>query len=499
MNRNQIKRLAKSSASIFLALCIASLSPGILVEVAQAADTTCSVEPHQYTLKPTGKNRFSVELSIKTDVEILGIASRRDQSRSIRTDDFIENVRQVLKNGSEKALAHNGEGNWSIEDTTPPLVVRYDIQAGHDRYQWRNGKEEIAYTFDDAFFFTGWSALLGDYANVECPALVAFDLPDGWEVAAPWEKIQKNLFRANSVLDLQKNGFALGPDLATFTADAGGSNLTIIYEKVVEDIAKTAARDADAIFRFYERVYGSGAGKDYHIFMVSDEGSDGGAFESSFAQRFSLPSHVADERGWRHVFAHEIGHLWNGIALRPETPSELEWFKEGFTDYLTAKGMYQLGIIDQRQLEDKIASIIRRYYLSLSTKGPQSLIEAGANKQDNRMLIYGGGATVALLLDAALDQTIGKGAFEASLARVFSHKGTPYSLGQLMNLLDDDSRGMASQILSDVNQGIFPGDMKSRLSRYGIALGFLAPEEIYISFIACEENDERCIPRFLVN
>ncbi|RTY95357.1 hypothetical protein [Flavobacterium sp. GT3R68] len=56
------------------------------------------------------------------------------------------------------------------------------------------------------------------------------------------------------------------------------------------------------------------------------------------------------------MYAHEIIHLWNGHTLIPK--EQQEWFKEGFTDYLTNILLTQNKLIDECTfLNDIIAEV----------------------------------------------------------------------------------------------------------------------------------------------
>lgn len=500
LGRRQVWRVAIGTS-------LTSVVVGGFLSMVQAQDATgggqnvCGTEPAAYVIRSKGDKRFSVDLTLGAPARALDIVSRQDQTRSVSTDDFIENVQLVLPDGTEQPLAYDGGGTWRLPggDIGDRPHVRYEIRAEHDAHPWRIGKEEIAYNFDGSSYFTGWSVLLADFSRHGCASTITFDMPEGWKVAAPWPRLEDETYQAHSNQVLHKNGFAMGPSMPTFEVRAGASTLTVVYEQAVADIARQATSDADALFRYYERVYGGPAGASYTIFMVSDTGTDGGAFESSFAQRFALPSTSADALVWRHGFAHEVGHLWNGITISPLAHGENEWFKEGFTDYLTLKALRSFGAIDDRLLANKIENILRRYYLVLSSSGPKSLVEAGTNKQDNRMLVYGGGALVAFLLDGEMALQNGPGAFEAMLGDLYRQREGRFSLERLLSVMDKASDGRASALLEDIGRGIMPPDMKARFAAQGVDLGLFAPEELYIVFQgeSCSGGDMGCAPSYL--
>ena len=128
-----------------------------------------------------------------------------------------------------------------------------------------------------------------------------------------------------------------------------------------------------------------------------------------------------------------------------------------------------------------------------------SLVEAGHNKNHNRMMVYGGGAVVALLLDAEMASQNGPGTFETMLADVFAQSDQPYTQARLMSVLDQHSNGRASQILADIDQGLNPFVMADRLEASGIILSVFTPEEMYVSFTGkgCNKPDAPCPPAHL--
>ena len=143
-----------------------SLDQGSVVQTSAA----CPADPATYVMKPIGDKRFEVSLTLARPAQALDIVSRMDDTRSVATDDFIENVRYRSAVGDEVPLHYMGEGTWrmpSVNEARPTII--YEIDASHDEHPWGIGKEEIAYNFDGSSFFTGWTVLLTDYASYRCP------------------------------------------------------------------------------------------------------------------------------------------------------------------------------------------------------------------------------------------------------------------------------------------------------------------------------------------
>ena len=94
---------------------------------------------------------------------------------------------------------------------------------------------------------------------------------------------------------------------------------------------------------------------------------------------------------------HETFHLWNGRGLVPG--EQMEWFKEGVTEYLSIVIQARTSSLPRSIIEKKIETAYRRHFLAAVMGQPVSLQEAGNNKNQNRMKIYGMGTLMAMILD----------------------------------------------------------------------------------------------------
>ncbi len=464
------------------------------------AQDSCTDDAAQYTVRYVEEGVFEITARFRQSSGVFEVFDVENANRDGSSSDFITNVMHVKPGGTEP-VAYLGEGTWRLDAHTPsaPATIRYTLEARHETYAWRNGKEEIAYRFDDAYYFVGARIFLLDLDLIGCAPEISFVLPANWEAAAPWPSTSPSSFRpANGEL-MMSNGFAIGPTLQTLDATFGDSGkVKFVYEKSLAPVARQAAADMDRIVKRYTKIFNGSANGDFMIFMTTDQGNDGGAFRNSFAQRFKAPVRDSDGIIWRTTFAHETLHLWMGHTIRP-SDGDIEWFKEGFTDYITSKTMFAEGVYSTADYSKKIENIIGRYMIGLAFGGPKSLVEASNNKSANRLTVYGGGALMALLLDAEMTTDIGDGAFERMLADVFAGSAEPYPQARLMAALDRNSNGRASAILAEIDAGLDPFALADRLDPHGLELSVFTPEEMYVTFTGtgCKARKQPCPPAFL--
>jgi predicted metalloprotease with PDZ domain len=99
----------------------------------------------------------------------------------------------------------------------------------------------------------------------------------------------------------------------------------------------------------------------------------------------------------RFMFAHEFFHLWNGKSFWPIN-DEMEWFKEGFTNYYTFKSLHHIGFLDEASYFQILNNLFFQRYFNDDGVGRLSMT-LGAEKHDHWGLIYGGGLFAAISQD----------------------------------------------------------------------------------------------------
>ncbi len=133
--------------------------------------------------------------------------------------------------------------------------------------------------------------------------------------------------------------------------------------------------------------------------------------------------------------SHELLHFWNGLSLVNADSGE-EWFKEGITDYMTLVTQSRNGVFDESKLWWRLENLARRYLIArVGQRLGMTVREAGADKQPNRELVYGGGALAGFALDVELrkatDGRVGLPELLRSMYAEFGKPGTTYRLADV--------------------------------------------------------------------
>lgn len=464
-------------AALFLAL------PSISPLVAQG----CTDPVARYTVRSAAPDTFSVSASFGVPTAHLAV---RFSEAIGRPEAQAASVRELTGLHGDRAVAirYAGEGTWQAAE--PLTSISYRLVADHDQVRWTGGGiDEVGSHFGNAYFFVANAFFPIDDAWPACPVEVHFDLPGDWAVLSPWPG-ERGRHVATTPAEFEKNAFAMGR-FTTGHADAG----TMRLEWLIDDRLAAARPQIEAILPqlpgVFNDYFGSTPANRYVVIAFQGPSMDGGAFRQSFTLTFGSPVRDIDAIVWSHGIAHEMIHLWLGNHVRGTDPEQLYWFTEGFTDYLAIKLGYRAGITDTAMLQQRLANVIRRVRLAAKLSPGTGLVEAGKRKNDNWELIYGGGAMVALLMDA--EDPV---AFQAAMRDLVAHADQPYTQSGLLARMDAVTNGAATRAFNAVNDGLDFGAIVARMARAGVEVTGFSPDEVYVRFAGgC--GTEACLPAFL--
>lgn len=315
--------------------------------------------------------------------------------------DLVENLQITNAKGKKLKFRDEGVGEWKT-DGDQRVSISYQVKLAHDQYQWPAGIEEVVYHTEEGLMATGYSLLLASGEKMEGPIEIEVNLPQGWQAHTPWQRIgDSNRFAVHTRRELLNNALFFGTAAAE-TMHAGGIDLTLVLGKRFVSAKPLFTELLSKQLHSYQQLFGADPQSKRYLVIVNEGLDDGGAFSNSFSQLIGEDATAANRVIWGYIMAHELLHFWNGLSMVPADDRE-EWLKEGFTDYLTTMTMARNGIDSQDQLFRRLENIPRRYLFARYAQSPNVTVrDAGAEKQKNRQLVYGGGAITALALDIEL-------------------------------------------------------------------------------------------------
>ncbi len=410
---------------------------------------------------------------------------------------FIENLVVLNEEQTTLPYKYEGMGEWKVSGKkTQSFSISYTVQLRHDQHAWfeAGGVDEVAYATNDGFFSTGYAMFLFPAIEDLQPiqdVQVNFALPEGWKASTPWNPLGNNTFQVvPDIRFLLNNCFFVGThEEQTISLD--GFELRIAYGKQYYPQHELFTDLMHLVLSETRSIFGGNMASQYLIVINPHHMTDGSAFRGSFSQ--IIKGEVTEQSRviWGHTMAHETIHLWNGLTIQPN--GQEEWFKEGFTDYLTMLVESRLGINDQATVLKRLEKMYTRYVVGKVVQQTDvSLQHSGDRKQELRSLVYGGGALFALALDVELREATNSAKGVDQLMKTmfdeFGRTGKRYTHADVLRIANSLAGKDLTTFFNTYLHGKGFCDYTTYFERIGLnAYPFV--EEIYLSI--APNNTER--------
>jgi predicted metalloprotease with PDZ domain len=313
---------------------------------------------------------------------------------------FVHDLSASDDKGSPVSLNSIGKGIWKVDAPLPHVLhIKYDMHIGHDTVNWSTSSAFArGYSVDNVLFFAGRVVFIAPNNDDIKKITVHFNFPQEWKVVTPYAAVpgKADTYEAANLADLWRNGNFIG-DLVKEEISIGKLQVIIAGTRSMANSIPLFKGTLSKIINSYNTdMGGSPEGKLAIMGCVSSLQSGGEAFNNSISVMFPQPPDMSNKQFWEYLLSHEIFHLWNGKAIMPSNQPEVEWFVEGFTDYMAKLTSMRAGFITKDEFQAQMAQAYDIYKQSL---GNISMAKAGEHKGANYNLIYFGGMTVALSMD----------------------------------------------------------------------------------------------------
>jgi predicted metalloprotease with PDZ domain len=293
-----------------------------------------------------------------------------------------------------------GKGLWKV-DVPAPCTIKliYNVSIEHDTVQWAvSAAFARAYALDHVLFFSGRTIFIAPRGGNISKIKVHLNLPKGWDIATPYALSQddQDTFQAENLDQLWSNGNLMGR-IVEEEINVGDLKVIVAGTSTMRKGIDLIKNSLTKIVNSYKsEMGGAPAGKLVIMGSVSSLLQGGETFENSISLMFSRAPDMYNKGQWGYLLAHEVFHLWNGRAIAPADQPKVEWFVEGFTEYMSKLTAYRTGFITEAEFLQQLAYCRSDY---LRRAGKISLADAGAEKGVNYSLIYNGGMAAAFALD----------------------------------------------------------------------------------------------------
>jgi len=363
-----------------------------------------SAQTLKYKLEIKDKSSVKISAEFPVNVSSISMALRSvNDELPNGTADLVEDL--IVKN--EKGTIINYEplndGKWKLKEYKgDKITISYKVRLGHEKYDWGGygGIDAVSYVTNDGIYGTGYTFFIVPDIGEELPCEVTFDLPQGWNSSTPWNAVSLNKYVTSTTDDLLNNCFMLGTHFSE-KIRVGDFEVLLAHGRDLRNNNNLFKRVLEKSINQYWKIFGEARILKYLIVVNSGSFTDGDAFNNSFDQVISGEVNEDGIISWGNILAHETFHLWNGISMN--SSDQVEWFKEGVTEYMSVKSLYKTGLINQPLFLKKMESFHSRYWLgrNITSRGV-TIRDAGKDKGRNVFLVYGGGCLMAFLMDVEI-------------------------------------------------------------------------------------------------
>jgi len=245
-----------------------------------------------------------------------------------------------------------------------------------------------------------------DYGRVHAQSSVSLTAPDGWAIASGWGGSNSSMSRFE-VDPTHGNGLlAFGKPLDAFSGEADGARIDVLQygraHKVAKPVGAYVEKLAAAMLDDLGRPFIGPI-----VVFINDRGSGGMATDYGLILSYSsdTPDWQVSSPYYQHFVAHELFHLWLGIAI--EANESITWFHEGFTEYLSLWYLASTGVIEKDWFAERLIELGAEAEQK-SAWGDRAFADQSSSWRDGdgpiETMAYKAGSVLAFEMDLALRQ-----------------------------------------------------------------------------------------------
>lgn len=318
---------------------------------------------------------------------------------------FISDLKVKSADGKDIPFAvieKEGWGSWKVDAKEgQELFISYQIDFTHGEHDWNpaGGIDSRPEVTEEAYFLVTKALFI--YSPGTEASIVRFETPKQWKIATNWEFLDNNRYYVDSWINLVNNALAIG-DFFKKTISNGEMDLIIAMDSKLKDHNTLVINVLKKQLDEFSSIFKGTPDRNYLITMRRADEDDGESFHDSFNQVITMDRFEDRLIIWANTMAHEMFHYWNGANfLVGKNLEDLYWFSEGFTEYYASRSLLRTGVIGKGLYFRKLEHYLSRYFITKKMWPDEkiSLVEAGKEKGKNWLLLYGGGATMALYFD----------------------------------------------------------------------------------------------------
>ncbi|GAA4317319.1 hypothetical protein GCM10023115_42740 [Pontixanthobacter gangjinensis] len=354
------------------------------------------------------KDVISVEATIYLQDSILYMGGYGEKAKQLPK--YVKSIQAFNPEGRELPLKFKDSMKWIVQNFEPEALIHlnYELHVNHEQEEWSGGIDGIAYSRDYGIMTSGRSLFIMN-GEKKKDILVEVKLPQEQIISTPWKKAGtiENSFLVPDQESLQESFLFAGThEEIIMNRESFKLKFVLGGEALIREKDRII-KMANQLLDYYIELMGgipvspSGENLDQCMVIITENENIDGEVIGNHISMFMDPDGEPQSQmiGW-FIFAHEFFHLWNGKSIQFEG-TKSDWFKEGFSNYYTLKGLKQVGFINDEAYFAILNNLFYKRYINDPGLGEMSPVNSADefSKDKHWGLIYGGGLFAGIASD----------------------------------------------------------------------------------------------------
>ena len=286
---------------------------------------------------------------------------------------FAKNVRDFKafnEKGESLAIFKKSKDSWMVQTAgAEDVVINYNYFA-NELNAGATYLDEIQLYVNPVNCFIYELDTLDEPCNIELP------IKEGQQIAHTFTAVTKTTFTAASFHDLVDCPFIISDRLQSKSYESNGITFHIWFQGEVKPEWDKLLTDFKKFTDYQLDKFGSFPAKEYHFLnQISPFTAYHGVEHFKSTVIHLGPSYEIFNKLYTEllgVSSHELYHVWNVKAIRPEgmfpydyareNYTQLGYVAEGVTTYMGDRILFECGVFDEKQYNKEILNYITRHY-----------------------------------------------------------------------------------------------------------------------------------------
>jgi predicted metalloprotease with PDZ domain len=419
----------------------------------------------EYRLKINDPHKHFISFSIKVNVsELSSITLQLPAWRPGRYElgNFAKNIRNfnVLnikrENLTFKKLTKD---SWLVENIEKEnfVFVEYEYFANT-----LNAGSTLLN--EDQLYINPVNCFIYNPVNGDESCLVYLEIPKTFKTITSLKHNKDGAYIAKSFDELADSPIISSETIQQKTMKVSGTDFHFCFQGEIRPQWKKMLLDFEKFISYQIKCFGSFPFKDYYfLFQITPQSSYHGVEHHESTVILLGPSYDVFEKLYNEflgVSSHELYHVWNIKAIRPEEMfpydfskenyTELGYVAEGVTTYMGDRILFESGVFSKAQYLNELIKLLKRHYHNDGRKN-YSVADSSydtwldgyvAGVPSRKVSIYVEGALIAFICDAKIRKaTNNRKSLHDVMSIMYSkeHKVSSYNKDKYKNILEEVS------------------------------------------------------------